>query len=63
MQTGNEIVNENCILHQTYNQMCGDCEHNEHVTDWEMKISDDSLFCQFYLTTCFLGKFVVTRLI
>ena len=49
MQTGNEIVNENCILHQTYNKMCGDCEHNEHVTDWEMKISDDNLFCHSFI--------------
>lgn len=48
MQT-NEIANENCILHQTYNQMCGDCEHNEHVNDWEMKISDDSLFCHSFM--------------
>jgi hypothetical protein len=55
MQTGNKIVNENCILHQTY---CGDCEPNGYVTDWEMKISDDSLFCHsFILQDVFLRSF------
>lgn len=57
MQIGNEIVNENCILHETYNQLFDDYEHNENVIDLEMKISDDSLFCHsFILEHVFLGS-------
>jgi hypothetical protein len=50
MQTVNESINENYVFHQTYNQVCGDRERNKHVTDWELKISDDSFFCHSFIT-------------
>jgi hypothetical protein len=49
MQTGNESINENCVFHQTHNQMCGDHERNKRVTDWELKILDDSFFCHSFI--------------
>jgi hypothetical protein len=29
--------------------MCGDCKRNEHITVWEIKIADDSLFCHSFI--------------